>query len=236
MTAVAPAGPRPAWRLAVAVVAGRPALFGAAALGLVVAVLLRVLAPALPAPTRTLVAWDLGVIAFVAGVSRRMGPLAPPDLARRAREQDEGRHAILALCVVAAVVSVAAIAFELRTAKLLHGAPKGEHVLFAFVTVGLSWLFVHVIFAVHYAHEYYAPDDVDAGATREGLHFPGDEPPDFWDFVHFALVIGVASQTADVAITTKPLRRLVTVHGVVAFAFNTTVLALSINLAAALFS
>ena len=68
-----------------------------------------------------------------------------------------------------------------------------------------------------------------------GLAFPGDEPPDYWDFLHFSVVIGVASQTADVAFTAKSLRRIGTAHGVVAFVFNTVILALTINIAASLF-
>ncbi|MDX7952300.1 DUF1345 domain-containing protein [Lichenihabitans sp. Uapishka_5] len=94
-----------------------------------------------------------------------------------------------------------------------------------------------IIFALHYAHEYYAPDK----ATPEeddvigGLAFPGGEEPDNWDFVHFAIVIGVASQTADIAFTAKRLRRIGTVHSVISFAFNTAVLALTINLLAGLF-
>ena len=63
-----------------------------------------------------------------------------------------------------------------------------------------------------------------------GLQFPGGEPPDYWDFLHFAVVIGVACQTADIAFTGKNLRRIGTVHGLVAFSFNTAVLALTINL------
>ena len=71
---------------------------------------------------------------------------------------------------------------------------------------------------------------------RGGLIFPGgDKTPDYWDFIHFAYVIGVANQTADVQIESRAIRRLVTIHGVVAFLFNTVVLALSINLAASLF-
>jgi uncharacterized membrane protein len=98
--------------------------------------------------------------------------------------------------------------------------------------VALSWLLVQFIFALHYAHEFYAPG---ADQQRGGLAFPGNEAPDYWDFVHFAVVIGVAAQTADIAFTSKTLRRIGTVHSLVAFAFNTLVLALSINLAASLF-
>ena len=95
---------------------------------------------------------------------------------------------------------------------------------------------MHFIFALHYVHRYFRP--TPDGSTSDhvgGLAFPGGELPDFWDFLHFSIVIGVASQTADIAFTRKDLRRLGTVHGLVAFVFNTAVLALGINLVAGLF-
>lgn len=223
------------WQTVLRVAASRRTLVASTGAGIVSAVALARIAPHLPATTRALVSWDLCVITFLLAIAYRMTGLSPEQMVRRAKEQDQGRYAILALCLAAAVASVAAIAVELRMARDMHGALKGGHMAFAFGTVAFSWLFVHTIFAVHYAHEYYAPDEGDRRTRRrEGLLFPGDDPPDFWDFVHFAFVIGVAAQTADVAITTKALRRLVTVHGVVAFVFNTVVLALSINFAAAL--
>jgi len=75
----------------------------------------------------------------------------------------------------------------------------------------------------------------DGETDARGLRFPGEEAPDYWDFLHFAVIVGVASQTADIAISSKPLRRLCTVHALFSFAFNTVVVALTINLLAGLF-
>jgi uncharacterized membrane protein len=72
------------------------------------------------------------------------------------------------------------------------------------------------------------------GKLAGGLDFPDDETPDYWDFLYFATSIGAASQTSDVAIRTKALRRLVTLHAVISFFFNTAVLALVINIGASL--
>jgi uncharacterized membrane protein len=74
-----------------------------------------------------------------------------------------------------------------------------------------------------------------AGRTPGGLAFPGGEPPDYWDFLHFSIVVGVAAQTADIAFTNKHLRRLGTAHSLIAFIFNTLIVALTINLVAGLF-
>jgi uncharacterized membrane protein len=97
-------------------------------------------------------------------------------------------------------------------------------------------MFVQIVFALHYAHEYYAePQDKRGRKHRGGLLFPEDDAPDYWDFLHFAMIVGVAAQTADIAFTSKTLRRTGTWHGVVSFLFNTVVLALTINLLAGLF-
>ena len=97
----------------------------------------------------------------------------------------------------------------------------------ATITIVLSWLFVHTIFALHYAHEYY-------GERRDGiiggLDFPGDKEPAYWDFLYFSLVIGMTSQVSDVSITSKVIRRIAAVHGVLSFFFNVTVLALTVNI------
>jgi uncharacterized membrane protein len=154
----------------------------------------------------------------------------------RAAAQDEGRHVILALVLVAAIASLATVGAELSSARGEHGYPKIGHVGLAFATVAASWFLVQLVFALHYAHEYCLPPAKGhAGEFRRGLKFPGTEEPDYWDFLHFAVVIGVASQTADIAFTSKLMRRIGTIHGLVAFTFNTAILALTINLAAALF-
>ncbi len=98
-------------------------------------------------------------------------------------------------------------------------------------TILLSWAFMHTIFALHYAREYYGE-----GADRRigGLVFPGNEEPDYWDFLYYSLVIAMTAQVSDVQITSRTIRRLSTVHGVVAFFFNVTVLALTVNIISSL--
>ena len=74
-----------------------------------------------------------------------------------------------------------------------------------------------------------------ASKPGRGIDFPGDETdPDYTDFLYFALTIAATSQTSDVAVTTREVRRWVTVQTLLAFAFNTALLALAINIAAGL--
>ena len=88
------------------------------------------------------------------------------------------------------------------------------------------------MFALHYAHDYYANL---AQAPHGGLDFPGGQLPDYGDFLYFACVIGTSGQTADVSFTSRRMRRTGTVHCVLAFFFNTTLIALTINIASGLF-
>jgi uncharacterized membrane protein len=190
----------------------------------VVAVTGAALSPMLPAMTTALVAWDLGVVAYVARLSWTMFRTDPEAMRRRAALLDEGKWAILALTVGAAIACLAAILLDLASSK---GAPgfAGRAVLAA-VTVLLSWTFVHAVFAQHYAHLWYG--------ARGGLEFPGTPDPDAADFVYFSFVVGMTFQVSDVQVTSKTMRRLVVAHGLVSFLFNTVILALSVNLAAGL--
>jgi len=212
--------------------ASRPRLLAAIAIGLAVAL---ACAPApLRASTRAILAWDASCLTFITLVLMFMAGRAPEHIRSQAARDDEGRGLILALVVIASAASLAAIGAEVSLAKGADGQERAARAVLAIVTVAASWFVVQLIFTLHYAHEYYSPDP--RGGDAEGLSFPGGEPPDYWDFLHFATVIGVASQTADIAFTSKRLRRIGTVHGLVAFLFNTVVLALTINLLAGLFA
>ncbi len=213
--------------------ARRPRLAGSILLGLAVGLGLSVIPNTLLWSTRFIFAWDALLICFIGLTLPMMMECDETKIRARAAGQDEGQHFVLILAIVAAVFSIIAIAAELSLAKNEHGLIKGLRIALAFATVAGSWFFVQMIFALHYAHEYYG-DDGD-GDRRGGLNFPDDDQPDYWDFIHFAAIIGVAAQTADVAFTSKALRRTGTIHGMVAFVFNTVVLALTINLLASLF-
>ena len=178
-------------------------------------------------PSRVALAWDIGVGLFLIESAIKVARTRSADAIRqRASALDEAGPAILPLALIAAVGSVVVVVGEAATGG-------GGAAVLALVTVALSWLFVHVIFAFHYAHVFYV--SVGAGKDRGGLLFPGDDPePDYWDFLHFSLIIGVASQTADVQITDRGVRRTSTVHSLTAFVFNTVVLALTVNMAVGL--
>jgi uncharacterized membrane protein len=209
----------PLWRW-VRVVRARPRLFLAVLLGLVIVLLT-------PADwrlaTRALAGWDISVGVYLVLAVRLMTGCDANHIRRRAALQDEGRFTILILVVAPALASLIAILAELSGT---NRAPP--QLALAGATILLSWTFMHTIFALHYAHEYYGEKATKGG----GLSFPNEETPDYWDFVYFSFVVGMTSQVSDVVVTSRPLRRLVGVHGVISFIFNVTLLALMVNIAA----
>ena len=216
----------------------RPRLVTSLTVGACVAIGLYGLPNDLRPSTRDILIWDSAGLTFSILMLGMMCDCGVDRIQARAAAQDEGRGLTLTLSVLAATLSVFAIGQELSLAKNDHEPIKALRVALAFVTIAVSWFFTHLNFALHYAHEYYSPEtcpDQDGRVERGGLMFPGGEAPDYWDFLHFAVIIGVASQTADISFTSKPLRRIGTVHGALSFVFNTVVLALTINLLAGLF-
>ena len=210
-------------------VRARPRLLLSILAGLLVAA---VLPPGNTGPTRALLAWDAGAGLYLALAWTMIGRASVEHLRTRARVQDDGATAVLILTVLAALASLAAIVMELSGLKALSLTRQGFHVAWVVATFLVSWLLVHTSFALHYAHVYYVALGRQGDAPP--LLFPGPETPSYTDFLYFALVVGMTSQTADVAIATTRLRRLVMAHGMISFAFNTTLLALTINIAASL--
>jgi uncharacterized membrane protein len=125
-----------------------------------------------------------------------------------------------------------AIVAELALAKDLQGTLRYNHIALSALTIVSSWAFTQVMFALHYAHDYYIRD---LRGEHGGLDFPGEKTPDYGDFLYFSCVIGTSGQTADVSITNRKMRRINMVHCVLAFFFNTTLVALTINIASGLF-
>jgi len=211
-------------------VRARPRLFIAAALAVVIGI-------GLPADlashavTRWLIAWNAGTGLYLLLAAVMMIRSQHHHMRQRALMQDDGQLVILSLVVVSAIASLAAIAGQLAVVKDMHGALRNAHIALAGMTVLSSWAFIQVMFTLHYAHDFYA---AAANGRPGGLLFPEDEQPDYGDFFYFAVVIGTSGQTADVSFVSKPMRRIGTVHCILAYLFNTTVLALLINIGASL--
>ena len=179
--------------------------------------------------TRALVAWNIAALAYVALAVRMMLSATHAHMRSRACSQDEGRHAVLFLVIATSVVALFATWIELSAAKDAHGFLKTAHAALAALTVLSTWCVNQTMFALHYAHDFYSERN-----PHKGLIFPGDEMPDYVDFLYAAAIIGTSGQTADVSFDTSATRRIGLIHSVLSFFFNTIVLALTINIASGL--
>ncbi len=209
----------------------RPRLFVVAGLGVLTGLFLPHGIASQPI-SRWLIAWNVGAWLYVALAAQMMISSSKGHMRHRAQLQDDGKYAILALTVIAAIASLVAIACELSVVKDLHGWQRGAHIGLAGLTVMSSWSFIQIMFTLHYAHDYYM---AACHGRKPGLAFPDDPDPDYGDFFYFSAVIGTSGQTADVSFVTKPMRRIGSLHCILAYLFNTTVLALLINIGASLF-
>ncbi len=214
-------GPQRPWLVRFVLAHSR--LFGSALIGVLVFLLLDEKA-GLPVPAGFF-AWDVGVLCFLASVYWMVSHSDAAFIRRQSAMQDEGRNLVLIGAIGAVVISVAVILMWL-SGEMGAGRPSARDLAVVFLTIPLSWAFIHTIFMLHYAREFYAEHRGAGG----GLCFPGDEAPDYWDFVYFAFGVGMAAQVADVMVTSKSIRHLVLIHSIVSFIFNVTLIAMTVSI------
>jgi uncharacterized membrane protein len=188
--------------------------------------------------SRLLISWNLATISFLASIALMMSQATPDTIRRNAALYDEGQNAILGLASVASIACLTAIIIQLGLVKESTGLLKAFHLSLALVTILTAWAFIHVMFALHYAHEYFdewRQDNKSKPQLRGGLEILGsDTHPDYLDFAYYAFTIAVANATADINITSREMRRITLVHSVLSFFFNLALLGLTINIAASL--
>jgi len=184
-----------------------------------------------PLATRIVLAWDVGVAVYLGLTAVLFFKSDHTNISADAQRQQEGEWSIFALTLLGAVMSLVAIfLFSHAAGKKTH---ESYYLGFVIVTLALSWLTTNIVFAYRYAHEYYAKD-LDPNEIDRGLEFPGDENPDYLDFVYFSFVLGMTFQVSDVNVRSKKMRRLATLQGLIGFLFNTVILAVTVNVAASL--
>ncbi|RUU91099.1 MAG: DUF1345 domain-containing protein [Mesorhizobium sp.] len=187
----------------------------------------------------TPLAYSIGANAFFAAyvilVVAQMPKFTGRYLSRNARATDQPVLVIFAVTLV--VVGVAVISLFLLINQKDRSHPV--ELTFALLSIPLGWFTIHAMAALHYAHVYWMDGDAVDAETRKkipvgGLLFPGDKRPEGWDFLYFSTVIGMTAQTADTNISTTHMRRVVLVHSILSFFFNTVIVAAAVNLAVSL--
>lgn len=179
---------------------------------------------------RPLLAWDVGMWAYLVLIWIRMARASSEDVQRVAEREDEGATAVLAIITSAAIASVVAIVVELASAKGLGAAQASFNYALTGATMIGAWLLIPTVFTLEYARHYH-----QAGEGKPSLSFPNsDEPLDYWDFMYFSFTIAVASQTSDVSVCSRRTRRIALAQSILSFFFNAAVLGLCVNIAAGL--
>jgi uncharacterized membrane protein len=153
-------------------------------------------------------------------------------ITKKARKDDGSRLFVFLIVVLASFASMFTV-LMLIISKDTAGIDKAVYLPVIITGMLLSWVLVHTTFCFHYAHLYY---DNNEGTEKNagGLNFPDELHPDYIDFAYFSFVIGMTFQVSDIEITSRTIRRQVLVHGLLSFALNTFVVALTINLIAGL--
>lgn len=178
---------------------------------------------------RVIVGWNAGAWLYLALVGAMMWRADQSQLKRIAVAHAEGATVALGIVIAASLCTVVALVLELTAIKAQGLQESWAYMLLAASRMTCSWLMLPVIFALNYASQYYHR------TQPGGLHFPAAEAgfePNYSDFLYLSFAIAVAFQTSDVDIVSRPMRRLVLVQGVLAFFFNSAILALIINAAA----
>lgn len=155
----------------------------------------------------------------------------PEQIRALSKREDGSRLYVFSLIIVSSFASLLMVLL-LMLSQNTKATPQTVFIPVAIGGILFSWIMVHTIFGFHYAHLYYGDDTNDSTKHAGGLEFPGDKKPDYLDFAYFSFVVGMTFQVSDVAVTSKSIRQLVLLHGLLSFGLNTFVVALTINLVA----
>lgn len=180
--------------------------------------------------TQAIVTWNVFAIFTLVLAWNTIFNADVSHIQRVAQTQDFGRTILFLIVVTAASVSLLTVGLMLGPAKNIPETHSGMHLFQSTVAVITSWLLPHTAYTLRYAHLFYVTGPrPPSGRPGAGLSFPGKPTPDYLDFAYFAFVIGMTCQVSDVQVTSRRMRKLVLVHSILSFAFNTLILALSVS-------
>jgi len=170
-----------------------------------------------------LIGFDAGALLFLLSCIPLLGH-APDDMRAAAQRNDANRAMLLVITGIVSAVVLVAITVELSQKQEMHAGS----IVLIIGTLLVAWLFSNMVYALHYGHLFYSAEP-KTGGDHGGISFPGDEEPDYWDFIYFAFTLGMTFQTSDIEIDSRGIRRVAILHCLAAFVFNIGVLAFTIN-------
>jgi uncharacterized membrane protein len=203
-------------------------------IALAVGVAVALLAPFDERIPRVLAGWNAGGWLYLVLVAIKMWRAEIEGIKREASIERESRIVVLVVVTLGSIFTMLALFAQLMALKSEHGLDRTVSVGLSVSTIFLSWLLIHTVFALYYAHEFHSEAKGGSRGLGGGLKFPDDSTPDYLDFLYFSFVVGTTAQTSDVVVCSRAMRRVVMLHGILSFFFNTAVIALAVNIAAQL--
>ncbi len=182
---------------------------------------------------KIMIIWEAFAISYIITSWIVFFTSTPLHIRKHCSQEDGSRLYVFLLILFTSFASL----FAVLLLMLSKEAKDTPHIIYIPVAISgmlFSWLMVHTLFGFHYAHLYYGNDKDDPSKHAGGLEFPKDSKPDYLDFAYFSFVIGMTFQVSDTDVTSKIIRRVVLLHGLLSFGLNTFVVALTINLIAGL--
>lgn len=184
---------------------------------------------------RALAGWDAGSLALCLFAWHIILGADAAETRRRAGTDDPGHRTVFFIAIVSSLVSLFAAGAVLRMVRALPSGSQGVWTILALSAIALSWTLTHTSYTLRYAHLYYRGGE-RSEARASALDFPGGDAPADIDFAYVAFTIGMCFQVSDVAVRTTEMRREVLVHSLLSFVYNTTILALALNMVISLLS
>ncbi len=183
----------------------------------------------IPSVTRIMIGWNTFSLSMIILEWITFNITTPSEIRRHAALEDSSRVVIFTIILISTVASFLAVLL-LFISK--NDATEGLDIIIAIAGMLLSWFLVHTFFALRYAHLFYGDHKTKPDIYAGGLNFPSEQHPDYLDFAYFSFVLGMTFQVSDVQVTSKQLRRVAMLHGILSFGFNTFIVALTINVIA----
>jgi uncharacterized membrane protein len=178
--------------------------------------------------TRVMIGWDCFSLCMIIISVVIFSTMRPRQIRVLAKQEDAGRVVVFVIVLVATVGSLSGVLVLLQN-KDRWLLPKSIETFVYLAGIICSWLLLHTMFAYRYALLYYGDHPLDPDTHTAALQIPNELWPDYLDFCYFSFVIGMTFQVSDIEISSRKIRRVALVHGMLSFLFNTVIVALTIN-------
>ena len=181
--------------------------------------------------THVMIGWDTFSVCMIVMEWITFFITSAKQIRIQSKVQDPNRSIIFIIILICTLASFLTVLLLIVTKK---DGDDGASWRLPIAVAGMlfSWILIHTTFTLRYAHIFYGDHKTNPNTHAGGLEFPGDELPDYLDFAYYSFVLGMTFQVSDVQITSKRLRHLALLHGLISFIFDTTMIALTINILA----